>query len=241
MSSKGSMAKEVEERRTRITSLMIRSRSNQGQIGVIWSDHQPHGNVQWLPIYRGSYIQKLHDIFFKTVSILDWRRWVRTRKTHGPGKRDLEEKWQSRKIKIVLSNCEVYYQSSHDMKLSSHQVIDTWQTIFVFVEFSREKNNGMGKVRTRLSEVLHQSWGQRSAGGACTHWGVLVTLSPPPLSPLPPPPTTPGMIRNYYAHQALHIEVKSKPHKDWNSGRTFAVTIWLQSHPSTITWHIMTT
>ena len=30
----------------------------------------------------------------------------------------------------------------------------------------------------------------------------------------PPPPTTPGMIRNYYAHQASHIEMKSKPHKD---------------------------
>ena len=70
-------------------------------------------------------LQKLHDIFFRTVSILDWgRRGVRTRRTHGPGKRDLEGNGQSRKKKIVLMNCEVYFRSSHDMKLSSYQKID---------------------------------------------------------------------------------------------------------------------
>ena len=99
----------------------------------------------------------------------------------------------------------------------------------------------MGKVRTRLSEVLHQSWGQRSAGGACTHWGVLMTLSPPPPPPLPPPSYYSGDDTQLLRTPGIAHRVKSKPHKDWNSGWTFAVIIWLQSHPSTITWYVWTT
>ena len=136
MSSKGSMAKEVEERRrSRVTSLMIKSGSDPGQIRVRWgSDDQTtslmamfNGCPSIVEVGGGSLflLQKLHDIFFRTVSILDWgRRGVRTRRTHGPGKRDLEGNGQSRKKKIVLMNCEVYLRSSHDMKLSSYQEID---------------------------------------------------------------------------------------------------------------------
>ena len=113
------MAKEVEERRrTRVTSLMVRSGSDQGQIGVrSGSDDQ---TTSLMAMFNGCpsivevggrslfLLQKLHDIFFRTVSILDWARRVRTRKTHGPGKRDLEGNGQSRKKKIVLMNCEVF-------------------------------------------------------------------------------------------------------------------------------------
>ena len=136
MSSKGSMAKEVEERRrTRVTSLMIKLGTDQDQIKIrSGSDDQ---TTSLMAMFNGCpsivevgdrslfLLQKLHDIFFRTVSILDWgRRWVRTRKTHGPGKRDLEGNGQSRKIKIVLLNCELYYESSHDIRLLSYQEID---------------------------------------------------------------------------------------------------------------------